>query len=259
MDHQPSPPDYLAATLAKDNTLQLIEIEGASGSGKTTLINELITHLTSGKPEKPSAPSVVLFVGDSKIDAARKRWAHTPHVLVQGRLPDEQAEEFARYDARYDVWFADISKDYPDTSPEGDGGLTVIFNEWFTERDGTHLLYGDSDSFKGDPYARERTWATNTIPFLRRANVRVIAAFRPGHTSHLTTEGEDGEKRADNEFEWTLHGRYPADAFLVPVEDKAHVWKRVPVCTSFPGSAFYMNVPKPSPVPQHAPAPVRFR
>lgn len=219
-----APYAQLATHLVDAESLELIEIAGEGGTGKTTLVSQIITELVTRSPEPNS---VVLFAGDREIDAARKRWENVPQVVVQGRLsPDKTTDAYSTHDGEWDDWFASISKD-----PDFDGHrLTVLFDDWFTESDGSLRLHEDWDAVRSDqdnPSARERTYVTDRIPFLRRARVRVIAAFLPGHTTQIATEDvpEEGGPFDGDEFTQTLHGPYPANTILSPIRGERYGWQ----------------------------------
>ena len=227
--------DSLVEASGKERAL--IEIEGAAKRGKTNLLNAVITGLVN--PSRENASKVVLFAGESEIEAARARWADHPGVVVQGRLPENEAYEEGEYDLRWSDWFADITKERkenPDWSPEP---LTVIFDDWFTEADGSLRLYDDEESLMQNRAAYERAEVADVIPFLREARIGIIAAFRPGHTSPLTPEylgDADGYERltVQDHFARTLHGDFPADACLIPDPEADSEWRLAPAVSESP-------------------------
>lgn len=233
---------------ASGEEYSLIEIEGAAKQGKTSLLNAVITGLVNPYPYSRNASKVVLFAGDSEIEAARNRWADHPGVVVQGRLPESEADEEGSYDLRWSDWFADITKERkenPDWSPEP---LTVIFDDWFTESDGSLHLYDDEESLAQNRAAYERTEVADTIPFLREAKIGIIAAFRPGHTSQLTPEYV-GDLHGDrltvrDEFARTLHGDFPADVCLIPDSEADSEWRLAPAASEWPWE-HNPNIPAP--------------
>lgn len=249
MNLQPSSArEQLVSTLIEGDH-GFIEIEGTSKTGKTTLIDQIITALVDQAPEGSSPPPVVLFAGDSEIDAARARWERVPEVVVQGRVPETEAEEGGLgYDVRWSDWFADITKDRKEDLDFSPPALTVIFDDWFTEDDGSLRLYDDKVALVQNRDAHERTEVADVVPFLREAGVRIIAAFRPAHTSQLTPEhrdnGEEDRLTVRNEFAGTLHGDYPADVSLIPAANAESGWRAAPAPT--PPMMVSPNAPLPS-------------
>lgn len=181
-----TPPDRIPLGPGADGVMRwspfplpLTEIVGGSRSGKTTSITRIIAYLAT-LHQDPGA--ILLLAGDREIDAARARWAEWPQVAVYGR---EDADRLVRLDESDLEPLDRDSSAETDPGDEGDFPLVVVFDDWFTERDGTLRRCPE------DSAAQQRM---EMIEFLRALDdedgLPVIAAFRPGHVSQRDESGD---------------------------------------------------------------------
>lgn len=149
-----------------------VEIVGGPGVGKTTLLNRMIAHRAT---EVPTPRSILLHAGAREFGAASARWKDWPQVVVIG--PDGQVAGTA----------VNIRKEEEGLSRLGvdeDSALRV-FDDWFTDKDGSLPRYTHQEigpMFFDHPVRWRARVAASGKPS--------IAAFRPGHVSHLDESRE---------------------------------------------------------------------
>lgn len=249
----------------------LTELIGGTGTGKTTMLNRIVAHLAT---EDPRPQSIVLFAGDREVQQARKRWASWPQVMVVGRNPVSP-------DGRDRLWRVThphapaptdrmlLSEEWvlvptPEGAPaettllvrddfmnepimnDRTGRQTFVFDDWFTEADGTLLRFTE-ESLDNAPRLSPAGWADWRSKLAYDARISghaVIAAFRPGHTSQDDDSGKIrdairfnrgylggfipydafvGNHPFDPSMQVTFHPS-PAEVTLLPADDAACVW-----------------------------------
>lgn len=148
-----------------------IEVVGGPGTGKTTLVSRMIAHRAT---EIPRPRSIRLYAGAREFDAACARWEGWPQVVVIG--PEGQIGRTSA-NAR--------DEDIPNTSglQAARGHELRVFDDWFTGKSGLLPRY-TRDEISHLPVDHPVRWRA------RIAATASVAAFRPGHVSHLDESGD---------------------------------------------------------------------
>lgn len=148
-----------------------IEIVGDAGSGKTTVLNRMIAYRAT---EDPAPRSIMLYAGEREFGSACARWKEWPQVVVIG--PEGQVGGTSA-NVRDEVLTEGRG-----LRPEGHQVLRV-FDDWFTGKNGLVSRY-TRDQISRLPWSHPIIWRA------RVAGTASVAAFRPGHVSHLDESEE---------------------------------------------------------------------
>ena len=147
-----------------------IEIVGDAGSGKTTLLNRMIAYRAT---ENPAPRSIMLYAGEREFGPACARWKEWPQVVVIG--PEGQVGGTSANVREEGITEAlGISPDHH---------ALRVFDDWFTGKSGLVSRY-TRDEISRLPWDHPIMWRA------RVASSASVAAFRPGHVSHLDESEE---------------------------------------------------------------------